>query len=373
MDEQPGEPRTWLRANVTLCEIIGYPLQDLLTMRFPDITHQHDQAADIASLDRLAQGMIQAVTKEKRVLRKDGFISSVNCTVSALRAPDGAIKYYIAIVEDITGRKRMEDTLQLLRTAVESIPLGLTITNLEGRIVYVNPAEALMHGYHPDELLGKEARILAPAQQWSTHSLKDLVDRNVISDAPYAREGYNVRKDGAAFPISIRSVPVRDLRGAPLGIVSVTEDITDRKKMLDALQESEQKYRTLFESANDAIFITDHATGILTDCNVRACELVGSTRDEIISMHQDRLHPPEEAEQYARHGVALAPYWSHAWNTMGRVELMQGKLSEAEVCFDTAARRDKQNIYALFFCLYSCKTAGQTATYYQNISIDNSF
>lgn len=296
---------TWLRANVTLCEIIGYPLQDLLTMRFPDITHQHDRAADIASLDRLAQGMIQAVTKEKRVLRKDGFMISVNCTVSALRAPDGAIKYYIAIVEDITGRKRMEDTLQLLRTAVESIPLGLTITNLDGRIVYVNPAEALMHGYHPDELLGKEARILAPAQQWSTHSLKDLVDRNVISDAPYAREGYNVRKDGVAFPISIRSVPVRDLRGAPLGIVSVTEDITDRKKMLDALQESEQKYRTLFESANDAIFITDHATGILTDCNVRACELVGSTRDEIISMHQGRLHPPEEAEQYRQQFASI--------------------------------------------------------------------
>ena len=265
---------TWLRANETLCEIIGYPLQDLLTMRFADITHEQDRRADTAGLDRLTQGVVQTVTREKRVLRKDGFTVSVNCTVSAIRDPVGAVKYYIAIVEDITGRKRLEDTLQLLRTAVESIPLGITVANLDGRIVYVNPAEGQMHGYRPEELLGREARILAPTEQWSALSLKELIEQNRISDVPFVREGSNVRKDGASFPVTIHSVPVRDLRGAPLGLVSVAEDITERKKMLDALKASEQRYRSLVDNSLVGVFIST-VDGRLVYVNDAHAQLAG--------------------------------------------------------------------------------------------------
>jgi PAS domain S-box-containing protein len=93
---------------------------------------------------------------------------------------------------------------------------------------------------------------------------------------------------------------VSDMRGEPIGLISVSDDITDRRNMIEALQESEQRYRGLFESASDAIFVADVATGILTDCNVKACELLGAARDEIIGMHQSRLHPPEQEEEYRR-------------------------------------------------------------------------
>jgi PAS domain S-box-containing protein len=247
---------TWLRVNETLSEIIGYSPQELRAMRFADITHPQDRAADQSGLDRLAQGIVQTVTREKRVQRKDGFTVSVNCTISAMRDPSGAVRYYIAIIEDITGRKRLEDTLQLLRTAVESIPLGITVANLDGRIVYVNPAEGQMHGYRAEELLGREARTLAPADQWSSQSLRDLVEQNRLSDIPFVREGFNVRKDGSSFPVTIHSVPVRDMRGVPLGLVSVAEDITDRKRMIDALRGSEQRYRSLVDNSLVGVFIS---------------------------------------------------------------------------------------------------------------------
>lgn len=164
-----------------------------------------------------------------------------------------------------------------------------------------------MHGYAVDELLGKEARLFAPSRQWSGQTLRELLARNLISDTPFSREAFNVRKDGTAFPAVIRSVPVRDMRGAPLALVSVSEDITERKQMIDSLKESEFRHRTLFENANDAIFITDTATGIVTDCNVRACDLLGMPRDEIIGRDHARLHPPEDAGRYEEQFASLTP------------------------------------------------------------------
>ena len=288
----------WLRVNQTLCEIVGYRRSELLAMSFPDIIHSEDLAGAQNRMQQLLRGDIQTGSIELRVARKDGFAASVNLTISSERGPSGKVRYLIAVIEDITGRKRMEDGLSLFRIAVQSLPLGVTIADLDGKVIFMNPSDARMHGYTVDELLGRAAAILGPPQQRSGLSLRELISRNLIGDTPFTRHSTNVRRDGTVFPVNISSVIVRDMRGTPLGLISVSDDITERQNMMEALQESEQRYRSLFESASDAIFITDHGSGILTDCNVKACELLGMTREEIIGMHQSRLHPPEEAEAY---------------------------------------------------------------------------
>jgi PAS domain S-box-containing protein len=245
---------TWLRVNETLCEIVGYGSDELQPMQFSEITHPADRAADAAALEGLSEGRVQTVTREKRILRKDGFTVSVSSTVAAVHDAAGRIKYYIAIIEDVTGRKRMEDTLQMLRTAVGSIPLGVTITNLDSRIIYVNPAEARMHGYTPDELLGREARVLSGAGAGSGGNLRDLFAGGRIGDVPYTRERWDLRKDGTKFPVELRSVPARDLRGTPLGFITVAEDVSERKQMIDALKESELKYRNLVDNSLIGVF-----------------------------------------------------------------------------------------------------------------------
>jgi len=73
-------------------------------------------------------------------------------------------------------------------------------------------------------------------------------------------------------------------------------EVTERKKAEEALKESEQKYRTQFEEALDAIFIADAETGMLINCNRAACELIGRRKSEIIGEYQQILHPPEENE-----------------------------------------------------------------------------
>ncbi|MEK6744250.1 MAG: PAS domain S-box protein [Nitrospirota bacterium] len=288
----------WLRVNKTLCETIGYSRSELLARSLPDITHSEDRAGAQNSLQHMLRGDVQSCSIELRAVRKDGFTAWINLTLSAVRQRSGKASYFVAVIEDTTGRRRMEDGLSLFRTAVQSLPLGVTITDLDGKVIFMNPSEARMHGYTVDELLGKAATILGQSQQRSGPSVREMISRNLIGDTPFTRDATNVRRDGTVFPVNISSVVVRDMRGTPLGLISVSEDITERQNMMEALRESEQQYRSLFESASDAIFITDHESGILTDCNVKACELLGMAREDILGMHQSRMYPPEEAEAY---------------------------------------------------------------------------
>ena len=288
----------WLRANETLCEIVGYSRKELLAKTLRETTHAEDAADLQTSMQQVLKDGIQTVSFDIRAVRKDGFPVWVNVTLTPVRYAAGGIRYIAMVVEDISGRRRMEDGIRLFRTAVQSLPLGITISDLDGKVIFLNSAEAKMHGYTVDELLGRDARLLAPPLGQTGPTLRDLIARNLIGNSPFTREAENIRRDGTVFPVTISSMPVRDMRGEPLGLVSVSEDITERKRMLDALQESEHRYRGLFENASDAIFIADVATGILTDCNVKACELLGMARDEIIGMHQSKLHPPEQDKEY---------------------------------------------------------------------------
>ncbi len=74
------------------------------------------------------------------------------------------------------------------------------------------------------------------------------------------------------------------------------QEVNERKRTEEALKESEEKYRTQFEEALDAIFIADAEKGIIVDCNHAASELVGRAKSELVGKHQQILHPPEEIE-----------------------------------------------------------------------------
>jgi PAS domain S-box-containing protein len=102
----------WLRVNQRLCEIVGYSRAELLQRSFQDITHPEDLAADLTWLGQLLAGEIQNYRREKRYLRKDGAQVWVNVTASLVRELSGEPKYAIAVIEDISDRKRAEDELQ---------------------------------------------------------------------------------------------------------------------------------------------------------------------------------------------------------------------------------------------------------------------
>ncbi|HEU0054018.1 MAG TPA: diguanylate cyclase, partial [Longimicrobium sp.] len=124
------------------------------------------------------------------------------------------------------GQARGRLSLRMLEKAVETMQIGVTITDTEGRILYTNPAEARMHGYTIDELRGMHARIFAPPE----HARP--IDPEVMDEVTsWSRETVNVRKDGTLFPVLLRSDVVKDSRGKAVGLVTCCEDVTQRREL----------------------------------------------------------------------------------------------------------------------------------------------
>jgi diguanylate cyclase (GGDEF)-like protein/PAS domain S-box-containing protein len=192
-------------------------------------------------------------------------------------------------------RERALAGLRRLEKAVETIEMGVTITDMTGRILYTNPAEAELHGYRVEELIGRPVSVFMPAA-W----------RPAAGQPPeiqsWRRETVNLRRDGTIFPVQLLSDAVTDTDGTPLGIVTCCEEITERKRAEQALRSSETRYRLLFERNLAGVYRATLAGRIL-ECNDAFARVLGyPSREEVLSRTAgDLFFRPEDRERSLAH------------------------------------------------------------------------
>ena len=145
-------------------------------------------------------------------------------------------------------RLRAEEALTPLEKAVDIMQLGVTVTDMQRKILYTNFADARIHGYEVEELIGRDARIFAP-----TSSRKDLMPEDLQNMKNWSRESINCRRDGSLFPVRVTSDIVRDGAGDGIAIVTTCEDISERKRSEENLRLRQQ----VIESSSNGIMITD--------------------------------------------------------------------------------------------------------------------
>ncbi|MRR09210.1 PAS domain S-box protein [bacterium] len=122
------------------------------------------------------------------------------------------------------------EKLAAMEQIVGSMHVGVTLSDIAGRILYTNPAEAAMHGYAVDELIGKEVRVFAPDGIWNP-----LTKQQVRKLKRLTREGINVRKDGTTIRVLLTSDVVKNQQGEPVAIITTSEEITARKQAEDVM------------------------------------------------------------------------------------------------------------------------------------------
>ena len=101
-----------LEVNAEICRIFGYTRDEFLRKTWAEMTHPDDLAADVAQFDRVMAGEVDGYTMDKRWIRKDGRIIDTTISVKCVRHRDGSVDYFVALLQDVTERKRAEEALR---------------------------------------------------------------------------------------------------------------------------------------------------------------------------------------------------------------------------------------------------------------------
>ncbi|WP_348633772.1 PAS domain S-box protein [Rhizobium sp. BK376] len=227
-----GIGQTDLKGRLTLvnqrfCEMLGYQREELVGIRFQDLTFLDDRP----EAERLFRRLVETgdpFDMEKRCVRRDGAIVWTAVSVSALKEDNGAIRQIGFIAIDISARKSAQEAERLLASiiassndAILSIDLNMTITNW-------NAAAERLYGYSRDEAVGKSVLMLVPEER---HDEEPEILRKVSAGKvvePY--ETQRRRKDGRLVDVQLSVSPIYDSNGKTIGASKMAQDITARKE-----------------------------------------------------------------------------------------------------------------------------------------------
>ena len=177
-------------------------------------------------------------------LRKDATEFPIEISISPIQTGDGSL--VCAAIRDITDRKRIEERLRRL---LDSAPDAMVIAGNDGRIVLVNTQTEKLFGYKREELLGQPVEVLVPERFWNHHRAHRgsyMVNPQVRAMGAGA-ELYGLKKDGTEFPVEISLSPQQTDEGVLVS--STIRDITERKRIDDALRQSEANFRAMIEGS----------------------------------------------------------------------------------------------------------------------------
>ena len=245
--------------------LFGIEVTSLVGRNGLELIHPDDREAALGAFTSIS-AFGATVRCEFRVVADDGTIHWVEETATNL-VDDPHIGYIVANLNNITARKRDEDAIQLQNRLLDAAGQAIVAVDMKGDVFYWNAAATQIYGWTADEARGQPAAdICIPAEGWADQAVE--VEEYVVAGKPWAGEFSTLRKDGTAVPVYVTDTPVFDDAGTQIGIIAVSTDITDRKKLeRDRVQMA--THDALTGLANRSLLLTLLGDA-LTACDPRA-------------------------------------------------------------------------------------------------------
>src|ERR671913_4798 len=152
---------------------------------------------------------------------------------------------------DITGRKSTEGQIRFQARLLDAVGQAIIATNQRGTIIYWNRAAEELYGWPKEEVMGRPIVEVTPSEEMLERA--EEIMSELRAGRSWSGEFVVQRKDGSTFPAMVTDTPVRDAQGNLAGIIGVSTDITEIKKM-EELRRSEERFRLLAENAQDLIY-----------------------------------------------------------------------------------------------------------------------
>lgn len=234
----------WIRVNPALCQILGYPEQELLARTFQSITHPEDLVPELNRISQVLKGEIRSFQVEKRYVHKDGHTVPVLLTVSLVFDRKNKPLFFCYQLQDISERKQAEEKLQgsedSYRRLVELSPDAILVQR-RGTIIYANAAcSALLGASSPDELLGKPVlRFVHPDDQEAVRKRIEIIRQDPGAPPPPRTERRYIGLDGREIEVEV--VINRIMYQSEPATEAILRDISERKQAEAQLREANQK------------------------------------------------------------------------------------------------------------------------------------
>jgi PAS domain S-box-containing protein len=285
------DPETgrFLDVNEMTCLASGYTREELLALSVPDV--------EVESLDRSSwPSMVEEIRNtgskvvEGRHRRKDGSTFPVEVSVRLIRLNRD---YLIAVVRDITERRRAEQQLRLQGAALAAAANAIVITNALGTIEWANAAFTKSTGYSLAEAVGQNPRLLKSGKH--PREFYEGMWKTILGGHVWHGEMHNRRKDGTVLDEEMTIAPVRDAAGCITHFIAIKQDITERKSL-----------EKQFLRAQRLEGIGLLAGGIAHDLNnVLAPILMGADLLKLVSRDEQTIHQLDGIVQSARRGADI--------------------------------------------------------------------
>jgi len=288
----------WVKVNTSLCNIVGYSEQELLTITDQEITHPDDLEIDRAFVKSLLAGAIPYYHIEKRYLHKQGHIIWIILSLSLVKDINGNPLYFVNLIEDITQRKKTEDDLHRseakYRSLVESIDDSMYLVNKDCKYLFLNGKHLSRLGpLRRDDILGKPYSEFHSAEE--TKEFAELVGR-VFQTGKSVHYEYKSCRDNKYFMRTLS--PVKEPKGEIIAVTVVSKDITElktneenREKLISELQEA-------LSGLENAISEVNKLSGLLPIC--ASCKKI---RDDKGYWKQIESYISEHSEADFTHAV----------------------------------------------------------------------